>query len=292
MPASTEPAVRLCGDPSIKLRAGAYTATVVLAAGGRIANLDWSQAGARHPLLLAWDGSSFDEHDWPKAGAFPMLPFANRLPPGGFDWRGQPVRPQPGPNGFALHGIAHRKPWRVREATDQRAHLELVHVRGDVGWPWSWSARQDVQLEADGLRVRLTVRNDDVKPMPVCLGWYPYHPAPTEITPDDLRFTALARRELDEHGGDDGRDRAQGFGMRRGETAAFRGWDGTARLQVAGGGAIDVTTQGTCGLVLHRPSSGDYLCIEPVTALPGHLGRESGTDATSVLLPGEERTLS
>jgi aldose 1-epimerase len=281
----------LSAHPLIELRAGAYRAKLAPAAGARIATLDWIGEGV-HPLLVAWDRGAFDAHAWPKAGAFPMLPFANRLPPGGFPWKGDTVRPQPGPEGFAVHGVAHRKPWKMLTADGQHAVIELVHEAGEEGWPWSWSARQDVRLTADGLTVRLALRNEGTEPMPFGLGWHPYHPVHAAIAPQHLRFTAAARRELDRQGRTAGEDREPCFEMRRGETAAFRQWDGSAVLQAADSGAILVSTEGVDGLVLHRPSSGDYLCIEPVATMPGQLGRDTGADAPSVLRSGQERMLS
>ena len=79
----------LSSDDLVELHAGAYTATVAPAAGGRVASLSWHSGATQCPLLVGWDGRPFDEHHWPKAGAFPMLPFANRLPRDGFRFRGR-----------------------------------------------------------------------------------------------------------------------------------------------------------------------------------------------------------
>lgn len=273
------------------MRSGPYSASIAPAAGGRVLSLAWSTGGVRCPLLVEWDGAGFDEHDWPKAGAFPMLPFANRLPREGFRFEGGVCRPRPGPAGFALHGIAHRRAWSVGDASRERAKLRLVHDEGDEGWPWGWTAEQDIELGERGLRVTLALRNDAARPMPVGIGWHPYHPVQPHIEPAGLQFIAAARCELDSEGRAGAEQEPPPlFGMRRGETAVFTGWDRRLQISSTGGGTIAVGCDGASNLVLHRPGGGDYLCAEPVTELPGPLGQ--GTGAGGVLHPGEVRTLS
>ena len=168
--------------------------------------------------------------------------------------------------------------------------MRLEHEGGDAGWPWAWSAEQRVVLGDDGLTVTIGVTSDSAEAMPLVVGWHPYHPADRGIAAGDLQFAAAARRELDEEGGAEDSDRRSSFAMRRGETAAFAGWDGQLRLR-ADPGAIVVGCEGAAHLVLHRPSSGDYVCAEPVTGLPGHLGRVVGSSRPGELQPGETQRL-
>lgn len=273
-----------CAVP-VELRAGAYVARIAPAAGGRIASLSCEQGGELVQLLVPWEGGDFDAHHWPKAGAFPMLPFANRLPPDGFLFGERRVRPEPGPGGFALHGVSHRKPWDLLERSGEHARMRYVHEAGDESWPWAWSAWQDVRLTAQGLGVALCVRNESAEGMPLGMGWHPYHPAPRAVLPGDLDFRATARHDLDAQGQASARGVDAGFHMQRGETAAFSGWSASLRLRGASGGAIRVRTEGASGLVLHRPQQGDYLCAEPVTVLPGQLA------SAPLLRSGETRRL-
>lgn len=277
---------RLSCEAPIELRAGNYVARIAPAAGGRIVSLAWCGQHATVPLLVAWDGLAFDEHDWPKAGAFPMLPFANRLPAEGFAFGGRLVRPEPGPTGFAQHGLAHRRPWTVTEASGQHVLLQFAHDGNSAGWPWAWTAQQAIHLDEGGLTLHLSVRNDSAQAMPLAIGWHPYHPVRAGVASEDLRFRASARRDLDAGGCAGDQAQAPAFAMERGETAAFSGWDGRAQLAGAG---LAVAAQGAANLVLHRPMQGNYLCIEPVTILPGHLGRAG---AEAVLQPGQSRSLT
>lgn len=280
--------VPLAATRLIELGAGAYRAAIAPQAGGRLASLTWHGDGRAVPLLVVWSGGEFEPHAWPKAGAFPMLPFANRLHPQGFRFGDRVVRPHDRPAGTPMHGFAHRRPWTVTQLSDDRAVLGFVAESGEEGWPWAWSARQEVQLDARGLNVRIAVRNESREPMPVGLGWHPYHPLSATCAPGDLQFEAAARHELDAAGraGDEARPPA--FSLRAGETAAFSGWAGALRIRAAGG-AIVVRSCSTDKLVLHRPASGEYLCAEPVNLLPGQLGEGL---PEGVLSPGEVRELT
>jgi aldose 1-epimerase len=291
VPASTEPLVQLSCEHLIELRAGCYLARVAPAAGGRVASLSWLGAAAPRALLVEWDLAAFDQHAWPKAGAFPMLPFANRLPPNGFRARGTPVCPEPGPEGFPVHGSAHRRKWEAVAVSGTQAVLRYAHKPGDAGWPWTWSAEQEMDLSDAGLTVVIRVRNESEGSMPLGIGWHPYHPLPPETSAISKRIQAEARRELDE----DGRAAETGaepvFGMRPGETAAFVGWDGGFRLPAVDG-TIVVTCEGASSLVLHRPAAGDYLCAEPVTLLPGHLCEDTDESGPGWLQPGDTQRFS
>lgn len=238
-------------------------------------------------LLQAWDGAAFAEHVWPKAGAFPMLPFANRLSAAGFRFGNRLVRPEPGPSGIVQHGVAHRRTWRLLNVSAERACMQL-EMDSTPDWPWAWSAEMDVSLSDIGMSVVMRVRNASTEPMPLSMGWHPYHPTDSSIRSRDLTFDAIARHDLDAEASASLHTSAPVFDMAPGETAAFSGWRGQSSLRVRGEGAIEVACTGSPHLVMHRPMSGDYLCIEPVTVLPGWLGE----DAASLLEPGSARQLS
>lgn len=288
--ASGADAARPFGDgPLILLKSGAYKACLAPAAGGRVMSLDWLNRGQWRPLLVPWDGQPFKPDAWPKAGAFPMLPFANRLHPQGFGFDGRQVRPQPSAQGFALHGFAHRQAWQVLAVQADSALIEWTH-EAQADWPWSFTARQELQLGVGGLAVRLSVRNDAAQAMPLAMGWHPYHPHRAGATVDSLVFKAQARHELDGHGRAQDTGGRPDFAMSSGETAAFSRWDGRA-VSTGADCAIVISCQSADHLVLHKPTTADYLCIEPVTTLPGHLGDGLLQDTTARLQAGQTRTL-
>jgi aldose 1-epimerase len=277
--------MELCCTNEIELRSGAYRARIAPEAGGRVVSLSWCGARDSVDLLVPWDGSPFPEHAWPKAGAFPMLPFANRLPAHGFEFRGCIVRPESAPSGLVQHGVAHRRAWRVMDVSAERVRMRLDEDASGA-WPWSWSAEMDVSLGGAGMTVLLRVRNLSREAMPLGMGWHPYHPAGPGTCANDLRFDAAARYDLDHAAQASTLAAEPRFTMRPGETASFSGWSGRAQLHVAGG-SIMVACEGARDAVLHKPASGDYLCIEPVTVLPGHLG-----DDAASLPPGQVQQLT
>jgi aldose 1-epimerase len=240
-------------------------------------------------LLVPWDGRPFDEHGWPKAGAFPMLPFANRLPAEGFRWRDRLVQPPPAPGGAVQHGVAHRRPWRVTDAAADRVRMQLAQ-ESTPGWPWAWSADLVIALAEPGMTVSLGVRNSSAEAMPLGMGWHPYHPTHPGISVRDLAFDAQARHDLDGAGRAGGAAPEPTFAVRPGETAAFSAWSGRAELRRPDRGTIVVACTGARHLVLHRPAAGDYVCIEPVTLLPGYLGQDARGEG--VVEPGATRLLS
>jgi aldose 1-epimerase len=277
--------VRLGCEQPIELRSGAYSARIAPAAGGRLASLAWND----RPLLVPWNGGDFDEHAWPKAGAFPMLPFSNRLPAAGFRFGDRVFRPEPGPTGFALHGFAHRRKWDLVQASADRALLRCAHDGQSEGWPWAWSAQQEVLLAPHGITVTLMLTNESGEPMPAGPGWHPYHPVGSGVAGGDLQFEAGARRDLDAQGTVVAAEREPTFAVHRGDTAAFSAWTGALRLR-GGDGVVSVRSGGAPHLVLHRPRDAGYLCAEPVALLPGQLGAVH--DGDGVLLPGDTQRLS
>ena len=279
--------MQLFPESWLTLRSGPYTARLAPAAGGRLAALECVVAGRNVPLIVPCGSEPFDEHHWPKAGAFPMLPFANRLPEDGFRFGGRTIRPDAGPDGFAVHGFAHRRPWTLLHGSPTRAVLSLIHP-ADGAWPWTWSARQEVLLGPEGIQVTLAITNESAEAMPVGMGWHPYHATGETIDTRDLVFTAAMRRDLDAQGCAHQIGSAPVFRMEPGETAAFQGWDGRALLRGPGRHAIDVSCDGASRLVLLRPVRGEYLCVEPVTTLPGHLGNEG----SEVLATAQTRSIT
>ncbi len=280
-----------CEGPQVTLRAHGYEAVFAPSAGGRLASLHWQGGGTAHALVVPWDGRPFDPHDWPKAGAFAMLPFANRLPPQGFDFRGRRVQPHPGPQGAPLHGLAHRAAWTVIDATADTLTLRWVHP-ADEEWPWAFVAEQAWQLGPQGLSLRLEVRNAERVPMPLVMGWHPYHPTGDDLPARGGRLRAQAQHALDAWGrAGDPAPLPTGAPVMPpgGATVAFSGWDGAFRLAWGAAGALVTHSGGASCLVLHAAPDGRYLCAEPVTRLPGHLAM---AHEPACLAPGETGRLT
>ena len=118
-------------------------------------------------------GPAFDPIEY---AAFPMVPFVGRIHQGAFTAGSKAVQlhrnfpPEP----HAIHGHGWQSSWRVERQTDAQATLKYAHSAD--AWPWAYTARQDVHLTKDQLRVQLSVTNDSDSIMPAGLGWHPYFP--------------------------------------------------------------------------------------------------------------------
>jgi len=254
------------------LSGGAYFAEVLPAAGGRISRLSWAGGGSKIELLVPITVDRYEAHDWPKGGAFPMVPFANRLPAGTVQSGNYGSRPATGPEGVALHGIAHRRVWRVVALAKNSIEMEYVHSDTQE-WRWPWRAKLCLELGDAGATMRMEATNLSSLPAPLALGWHPYFCVPADFRSADLRFNASQRQELDACGTAMlERPLPPIFDMSRRSTQFFSGWKGEAEFRVATGHVLSVSCEGTQQMVIHRPATGDYLCLEPVTEAPGWMG--------------------
>lgn len=138
--------------------------TVDLDAGGRLSS--WRIGG--NELLVQRHETDDDVHGW---GAFPMVPWAGRVRRGRFSFDGRDVTLPLGMPPHAIHGTAHRRPWRLLDAGEGSVELTT-----DLGpdWPWTGHTSQRFGLDAGSLTQTITVRNDGDSAMPVSAGWHPW----------------------------------------------------------------------------------------------------------------------
>ena len=268
----------------ITLGGGPYTVRLAPAAGARVTSLTWTDGSGAHDLIMPLISTEpFDAHHWPPAGAFAMVPYSNRLGGAAFEWGARQIRlTSPADETYALHGFAHRSSWEVACHTANDAVLQYTHMAGHEGWPWSFSLMQQVTLDEEGALVRLRITNTSNETMPAGLGWHPYHPAQGLVrnAQASLRVTARARRNV----GLDGLARLEprrgtadttAMNLRRADlhhqTCVFEDWSGTTALPLDQGLTLEIATTGMPHLVMHAAKELAYLCLEPVTLLPGAL---------------------
>lgn len=270
-------------DP-IELRAGPYAATLLPRAGARLGKLRWSEGARSLDLVVPMrDGAAFDGHHWPNGGAFPMAPYSNRLGGASFAWDTRRIRlTSPPGETYALLGFAHRAAWDVIARAADRATLRYAHRPDDEGWPWRFELNMQVVLDADGAQVVLRITNLSDETMPAGLGWHPYHPAHWLAWQADarLRLTAHARRDvglagvarLEPHAGPTAAAPVElGGADLHHQTNVFEDWHGTLWLPLDDGLSMVVATTGARHLVMHAPAELAYVCLEPVSLLPGAL---------------------
>ena len=285
------------------LRAGHYCARLSAAGGARLTSLTWSGSGRPVDLLIPWQGQArFNQHDWPKAGAFAMLPYSNRLAAGRFDWHGRPVQLATAVGAdHALHGFGHRKAWQVMDVSAYQATLAYRHAPGDQGWPWPFQAALRFALDAHGIEVAITLTNIADQVAPASLGWHPFHPLPDGNC--GLRLHARAMHDVGSDGLKRIRPGTAGGALREmpdwpampaPQTTAFEDWAGAYSLQLDPATRLVARADGCPHLVVHVPPRQSHICIEPVSLLPGalHHNDMQALAAGAALDPGATRRIT
>jgi aldose 1-epimerase len=288
-------------EPLVRLSAGAYEAWVSPGAGGRLCRLVWHGPSGDLDLVIPVNTEApFEEDHWPKQGAFPMLPYANRLKGANVWWEGKThrVRAAVGQT-HGLHGVGHRRSWLTDESHPGSVRLRWQHTADGVEWPWSFTAVLDHALTPDGLHMALAIRNDSTTAMPAVLGWHPYVPLHwRQAHPVDAAASALLVLDSDGSCHPPSRERVPRArqilaDMRSPHTLALQDWNSTWSMQAASGERWCLRSDAP-HLVHHVPGDQSHVCIEPVTALPGALGAGAGLrcQQETELMPGTWRHLN
>ena len=71
-----------------------------------------------------------------------------------------------------MHGIGWQRPGRLVSSNAVEIVLGLEHA-GDADWPFAFTARQYLALDAASFSARLLLTNDAGIEQPVGLGWHP-----------------------------------------------------------------------------------------------------------------------
>jgi aldose 1-epimerase len=281
----------------IRLSAGDLVLELAPEVGGAIARFGLDLAEGYRPLMRPAPAGLHDALD---AACFPLVPFVNRVRDGRFSFAGRQVRLSPNmpPQKHPLHGQGWRHPWAVAGAQEREADLVYRHAPGE--WPWAYEARQRFELDADGLSVRLSVRNLADGPMPAGLGLHPYIPC-DEATVLDTRVEIawsvdeevmpvlavpargrydLSRRRIC------GQDLDNGFG----------GWSGDAEIRWAERDLeLSIRSAEAAFFQVYSPASGGLFVAEPVTHRNAALNLPESQWTTAglrVLDPGAEFAMS
>ena len=267
----------------LDLTGGDWTATLLPEQGGALATLRWRGHDILVPLPTGADpNASF-------AGAFVMLPWANRLDGGLLPVAGTehllPVnRPE---DGTAIHGLARAWPWTVAERAAGRAVL----AQALDAPPYRYAARLTLALGAAGAEVALAVTNTADQPFPFGLGWHPFlaRPAGTRLRfradtlfARDARCLPVAEQPC---AGVDGDEAAY-----EGLDPHFAGWDGAVEVSRPDL-ALRLHAEGAWArnLQVFAPAGSPVLCVEPVSHVPDAPNRPhfAPRGPLTMLLPGE-----
>ena len=207
------------------------------------------------------------------AGAFLMLPWANRLADGLLSL------PDSGAHRFpinrpdennAIHGLSRDRPWTVA-ATEAAGEARLKQSL-DEG-PYAYDAALDVRALPDALRLTLAVTSRAAAPVPYGMGWHPFFRRPAGAR---VGFRAASRLVVDARGLPLRSERSQGMEDADpvGQDTHYAGWDGTALLRL---GALDLQLRAegawARNLQVYAPASRAVLAVEPVSHAPDAANR-------------------
>jgi aldose 1-epimerase len=104
-------------------------------------------------------------------GAFPLVPWSNRVPDGRIDRPGRLARLPCNDGRFAIHGEAYLRPWQVAGPG------ALAFRGGQHGFPWPYGATLNVALDGRTLTLTLAVSNAGEIDAPLGLGIHPWFDA-------------------------------------------------------------------------------------------------------------------
>ncbi|TRL42482.1 aldose 1-epimerase [Rhizobium straminoryzae] len=257
------------GPADLEIGAGGFVAAFRPGAGGRMSRLVHPAIG---DVVVPMDTRSFAPFDWPKAGAYPLFPFHNRVIDGVVAFEGCEYRiaPHPALAPDAIHGPAHRRPWTAVEHSADSLSLELAH-QADADWPFDFTAQQHFAIAPDRLLVTLRLRNNGQGNMPGGLGWHPYFRAATDQRAETDASLAFPLDGKDLPTASEAIPRPPGaLPAATAYTIHLAGWQ-TARIDMATGWEVEVKAlEGVPHLSVHRMK--DYICIEPVSHRAGVLG--------------------
>lgn len=269
----------------LRLAGGGWQAEILPGLGGAIGSLAFNGRDVLRPTPV---GAT----DVLATACFPLVPYANRIAHGRFQFGGKsiglPVLPAFAPH--AIHGVGWQRAWRVTRRSEDAVSLSL-EAGGEDAWPWRFEATQQICVGQAGLEVALSVINRDEHPMPAGLGLHPYFPIDVGSR---LKFAATGVWLSDETlipvrqvspGEVQDFARARVLPSAKGIDHCYTGWDGLAELT---GPDIAVTIRADTGhLHVFAPPEGGYCCVEPVTQRPDALHPLPRESVSAPILPGE-----
>lgn len=273
----------------LSLRNDRLLAEIVPQAGGGLARLDWMDGTAPAALLRALPAKVQQAPLTSQLACFPLVPWSNRMAPGGFFFQGRQHAPAPNRAGepCPIHGDGWQQAWEV---VSHRPESVLLRLDRHDAAPFAYEAEMRYMLDGDALVVELTVCNAGRLALPFGLGLHPWLPDPSgarlqaratqvwlsgpdklpsvrSLLPPAWNFAALS--PLPEDGVDN----------------VFEGWDGAARIAWPGRGVGLAIEADMDYFILYAPPGRDFFCFEPVDH-PINAHNMPGCPGLTVLAPG------
>ncbi|MCJ2877634.1 hypothetical protein JUM41_25670 [Rhizobium pusense] len=241
------------------IAAGGLRARFCPGMGGRLLNFGLID-GAE--VLIAGDPHDFEATSWPRAGAYPLIPYHNRISDAAISVGNEifALRPHPASLPHTLHGPSHARAWTAGPHSDKHFEMHVDYV-ADEDWPWDFHAIQRFEISETGLRLEIELENRSGRPMPAGLGWHPYFASRVPVTCDARVLWPHAPDYLPtgSHTALSGNNDAV-----TAQTAYLDGWT-QADVQLGGGLSVRLKASPVFRfLVVHRGDPA-HICVEPVT---------------------------
>ncbi|RUS49094.1 aldose 1-epimerase [Cohnella sp. AR92] len=167
-------------EQAIWLQAGSYEAAVLPAIGANL--IAFRDTSRRYAILREPGEAEMDAFRAnPGIHGIPVLFPPNRYDAGKFPWEGTtyqlPVNEKE--RGNHLHGFVHTIPWKVErygaDEAESRVTLSLTVAEGHPiyeQYPFEFTLTLEYTLSEEGLRQRVSVRNDGPKRLPCLLAFH------------------------------------------------------------------------------------------------------------------------
>ncbi|NSL56011.1 aldose 1-epimerase [Uliginosibacterium aquaticum] len=231
---------------------------------------------------------------------FPLVPWSNRLPGGGFELNGRfyPVHNPLPENPMPSHGTGWRQRWLVTRISASEIEMSM-ETRQAEDAPFHYQARQRYQIDGTQMHMHLEVTHLGKEPLPYGLGFHPYILRAPGLR---LRFGAAGYWPASEglpHEHAEALPAEWNFNQLREIGSGlidhnFHGCDGRMTMERPD---IDLrldwqTTQpaGLDTAILYRPAHDEWFCYEPVTHITAAHSR-AGMPGLRLLGQGESMAL-
>jgi aldose 1-epimerase len=264
--------------------------------GGRLARLQLRTDGVWHDALVPIGTDPTLPPRWPKGGAYPLVPYSNRIENARLRHDGNDfdLASHPDAVPHTLHGLAHLRSWRVHARSADSLALCYTHTP-DAHWPWAFETTQKFWVGDALLGIEIAITNTDARSAPAGIGWHPYFPIKGDPNITLSAATEWLQNDANVATGDVVSGPSRGLTLdAQGGTRYLGGWRGSASFDTGTGLRLDLRADAHIEhMVVHRPPNIDYLCLEPVSHVANGFNlaaagqRETGTKN---LMPGESMT--
>lgn len=254
--------------------------------GGRMLSLRYRD---RIDIVVPMEPHRFDILHWPRAGAYPLFPYHNRLADARVSVGDETVHlaGHPGALPHTLHGSSHTRSWHVTRHESGYFGMKLSY-RADNDWPWDFTALQEFYVEGATLIATFTMTNESSRPMPGGIGWHPYFASDKQPC-TDARFVWPHRDDYLPTGERTPIDDRAAQEML--QTGYLQGWNKVRIACEAGAVTTMRASKEFDYLVVHR---GDpvHVCVEPTTHVANawNLDAKPSSVGARILQPNDVMT--